>query len=381
MRLISFVSPSGGNEEFFSRAFLDQVTRHLAPAVAPFAVAFLLTVLLVPLAIVVAHRTGMMALPDGRRRIHLVPTPVLGGLALYGAFATAAVFFAAHDRQLVGLLVVSGLAAFAFVLDDRFALPAWLKLLLETAIAAVAIVGFGYLITFVAFAQPVVLHLGLFAFPLTLVWLLGMQNTVNLLDGVDGLAAGVVAIVACVLAIAAASKGQVEVVILSAALAGACVGFLLFNFHPAHIFMGDSGSHFLGVALALLSILGVAKVAVGFALAVPLVALAVPILDTGWAIVRRRRHGVSIAHPDTNHIHHQLLDFGLSQRQTCLFFYSATGILGSFGLMLFGHKRVLSVGIVLLFVMVSTLLGERLQTERWRLPASGLRQLLLGTSR
>ena len=153
----------------------------------------------------------------------------------------------------------------------------------------------------------------------------------------------------------------------SAALAGACAGFLIFNFHPARIFMGDSGSHFLGLTLGLLSVLGVAKVAAGLALAIPALALAIPILDTAWAIIRRRRAGVSIAHADSSHIHHHLLDFGLSQSQTCLLFYSATGMLGALGLMLFGHRRILAVMIVTMVVVLSTVVGDRLRSTGWTL--------------
>jgi UDP-GlcNAc:undecaprenyl-phosphate GlcNAc-1-phosphate transferase len=186
-----------------------------------------------------------------------------------------------------------------------------------------------------------------------------------------------VAIVAGILAAAAISKGTDEnVVILAAALAGACLGFLIFNFHPAKIFMGDSGSHFLGLALALLSIIGVAKVAVGFALAVPVIALAVPIADTAWAIIRRRRAGLPIAHADSRHIHHHLLDFGLSQRQTCLVFYGATALLGSIGLMLLGHQRIWIVMVVLVLVVLSTVAGERLQDVARRIPVPGFRRLL-----
>jgi UDP-GlcNAc:undecaprenyl-phosphate GlcNAc-1-phosphate transferase len=174
--------------------------------------------------------------------------------------------------------------------------------------------------------------------------------------------------VAAVLAIASAGRGQADVVLYSGALAGCCLGFLLFNFHPARIFMGDSGSHFLGLMLGLLSVLGVAKVATAFALAVPLLALAVPIVDTAWAIIRRRRRKVSITHADTRHIHHQLLDFGLSPVETCLLFYCATGILGAVALMLFGHRRILLVAIVLLVVALVTVLEGRLQKLTWRVP-------------
>lgn len=373
---MSPVGPCSIVDQFIGPVSLHQIQAHLRPAVLPFAVAAVLAAVLTPLAIVASRRLGVLAVPGGRR-IHLRPTPLLGGAVLYLAFAASMLWYFPHGRQLDGLLIVGGLAAALFVIDDVRGMPAPAKLGVEAGLAVLAVLAFpGYLIGFLTLPHAGIVEIGLLAYPLTLAWLLGMQNTVNLLDGVDGLAAGVVAIVAVTLLIAAASKGPVDVVVATGALAGACGGFLLFNFHPARIFMGDSGSHFLGLTLGLLSILGVAKVAVVFALAVPALALAVPIVDTGWAVVRRRRQGLSIAHPDTRHIHHQLLDFGLSQPETCLLFYCSTAILGAFGLMLFGHKRILAVAIVLLVVAVATVVGERLQRVGWRVPAPGLRALL-----
>ena len=169
---------------------------------------------------------------------------------------------------------------------------------------------------------------------------------------------------------------QPDVVQLSGALAGACGGFLLFNFSPARIFMGDSGAHFLGTALAVISILGVAKVAVAFALAIPILALALPIADTAWAIIRRGRTKASVAQPDLKHIHHRLLDFGLNARQTCAVFYSASALLGAVGLMVFGHQRILAVVLVALLVVLSTAAAEQLQTATWRIDHPYLRRLL-----
>jgi UDP-GlcNAc:undecaprenyl-phosphate/decaprenyl-phosphate GlcNAc-1-phosphate transferase len=364
-------------DAFFSRAFVVHLATSLIPAFGPFVLAGAATVVLTPAAMQVAKRFGFVAAPGGRH-IHLKPTPMLGGWALYLAFAGAVAWYlGVQDWRVVGMLTLCGLTTLFFTYDDRFKMPPALKLAIELGIGLLAVFGFGLNITFFTVPGNHTIQLGLLSYPLTLFWLLGMQNTINLLDGVDGLAAGVVAIVAGILAAAAISKGSDEtVVILAAALAGACLGFLIFNFHPAKIFMGDSGSHFLGLAVALLSIMGVAKVAVGFALAVPLIALAVPIADTAWAIVRRRRAGLSIAHADSRHIHHHLLDFGLSQPQTCLLFYSATALLGSVGLMLLGHQRIWVVIVVLLLVVLSTVAGERLQDVTRRVPVPGFRRLL-----
>jgi len=176
--------------------------------------------------------------------------------------------------------------------------------------------------------------------------------------------------------LAAGQQKQLEVVELSGALAGCCVGFLLFNFPPARIFMGDSGAHFLGVALGMISILGVAKVAVAFALAAPVVALAVPIADTGWAILRRRRQRTSVATPDRLHLHHRLQSFGLDARQTCYVFYAVSALLGALGLTLFGHGRILAVVLIVAAVLTSTVVADLLQHTGWRVPAPWLQRLL-----
>jgi UDP-GlcNAc:undecaprenyl-phosphate GlcNAc-1-phosphate transferase len=364
-------------DAFFSRAFVVHLATSLIPAFGPFVLAGATTVVLTPAVMWLARRLGFVAVPGGRH-IHLNPTPILGGWALYLAFAGAVAWYlGVSDWRVIGMLTLCGFTTLVFTYDDRFRMPPWLKLSIELGIGLLAVFAFGLNITFFTLFGNHTIQLGLLSYPLTLFWLLGMQNTINLLDGVDGLAAGVVAIVAGILAAAAISKGSDEnVVIVAAALAGACLGFLIFNFHPAKVFMGDSGSHFLGLALGLLSVIGVAKVAVGFALAVPLIALAVPIADTAWAIIRRRRAGVSIAHADSRHIHHQLLDFGLTQPQTCLLFYGATALLGSLGLMLLGHQRIWIVMAVLVAVGLSTVAGEKLQDVTRRVPVPGFRRLL-----
>ncbi len=354
------------------------MVQHIGPAVAPFLVAFAIAVVLAPLAILGARRAGWLKQVRDRD-IHLRPIPDVGGFVLLVAFAAAswwAVPWSSYTLPMIGL---GAAAAVVFAVDDRRPLPAGVKFAAQVAIALVAVVVFSRQFQIGFFTLP---HFGLVnlapvvAIPLSLIWLLGMQNTVNFLDGVDGLAAGVVGIVALVLLVAASTHGPLAMVYLTAALAGACGGFLVFNFSPARVFMGDSGSNFLGLILGLMSIAGVAKVAVAFSLVIPVFALAIPIADTAWAIVRRRRGRISIAHPDTRHIHHQLLDFGLTQAQTCLVFYCSALILGSFGLMIYGHRRVLAVAIILLVVPLSTVLGELLQRSPVRLPFPFLRQLL-----
>jgi UDP-GlcNAc:undecaprenyl-phosphate GlcNAc-1-phosphate transferase len=359
------------------------VLRNLGPALLPFLVAAALGVVLSVIAIPVSRWTGMMKQPRGEGRdIHKKPIPQLGGVVLYLSFAAAALLFAPATPARWVIVGISGITTVLFLIDDRLQLPYWVKLIFQAAPALAAILLFGKTFQITYFTLPLIgtIHIGLLAIPLSLFWLMGMQNTANFLDGLDGLAAGVLAIVALVLVVAAASAGhnQAQVVVLGAAVAGACCGFLLLNFNPAKIFMGDSGAHFLGMVIGLLSIMGVAKVAVVFALAVPLVALAIPIADVAWSAYRRQRHGISAAHADTRHLHHRLvLDLGLSQREACIVFYGATGILGAVGLTVFGHKKILLVAIVLMVIAVSTALADRLQSAAPRV-LKGLTALLLG---
>jgi len=361
--------------DFFSDAALNNLTQHLLPGLWPFIVAFTGCAVIAPFAIFLSRRLRWIAEPGGRHS-HASPTPMLGGLAMYVGFALAVAIFLPRYSATPAVLVVSGLAMAVLAIDDRWPMKPIVKFGVQIALGALAVIVFAVEIRFVSLPGGQIVQLGWLIAPISIFWLVGMQNTVNFLDGADGLAAGVVAIVAMVLALAAGQLQQLEVVQLSGALAGCCIGFLLFNFPPARIFMGDSGAHFLGVALGMISILGVAKVAVAFALAAPALVLAVPIVDTGWAIVRRRRQGTSVATPDLLHLHHRLQSFGLDQRQTCYVFYAASALLGALGLTLFGHGRILAVVFVAAAVLTSTVAADLLQHTGWRVHAPFLRRLL-----
>lgn len=363
--------------DFFSGSALTNLTEHLLPGLWPFLVAAAVCAIAVPLvALPASRRYGVMAEPGGRHA-HARPTPMLGGLAMWAGFAVAWLLFMPHDLSELGVVVVSFLAMALLVVDDRRGMRPLVKLGVQVGLAVVAVAVFGVQIKFISLPGGHIVNFGVpVAIGVSVFWLAGMQNTVNFLDGADGLAAGVVAIVAVVLMLAAGQLNQIEVVRLSGALAGCCAGFLLFNFPPARIFMGDSGAHFLGIALGMISILGVAKVAVAFALAAPVLALALPIADTGWAILRRRRLGRSVAAPDRLHLHHRLQSFGLDARQTCFVFYAASALLGALGLTLFGHGRILAVVLIVAAILTSTVLADLLQHAGWRIPAPWLRRLL-----
>ncbi len=357
MRTIS-TAVLGGASVFSDPTFWSDFSPgRFGPAVVPLLVALVCTAIVVLPVRWLAFRLGAVAEP-GDRFIHQRPTARLGGLAIYLGFGLSAALFSTEPATLGLLLSAAGITTL-MVFDDLAGVRPLFKLAYQVAASLLAIVGFGISIRFIGLPGGIVTLAPLVSVTLTLVWFVGLQNTINFLDGVDGLAAGVVAIVAATLLLAAINRSETGIVILAGALIGACVGFLFFNWHPARIFMGDSGSNFLGFTLAALSVLSVAKGTVVLALIVPVAALAIPIVDTAWAIVRRRLRGKSIATPDTEHLHHRLLDFGLSPRETALVFYFGTAIFAAVGLAIYGHKKVLLGAILLLLLGIAIIVVRR----------------------
>jgi UDP-GlcNAc:undecaprenyl-phosphate/decaprenyl-phosphate GlcNAc-1-phosphate transferase len=329
-------------------------------ALPPFLVASAVCAAAVPASMWLARRTGAVAKPDGDRHLHGEPTPRLGGIAMFAGFAVAIAIFGSGITLRWQVLAVTAAITVAMAIDDILDLSWRSKLAIEIGVGVLAVL-LGITITFLAVPGAGVhsaslVDLGWLVAPVTVVWLVGMQVSVNLLDGADGVAAGVVAIVAgvCLLAainrIAAPNDVQSGVVILSGAVMGCCLGFLVFNLPPARVFMGDSGSHFLGIALGVITILGVAKVVVALSLLVPLIALGLPIGDTAFAIVRRTAAGRNPAAPDAGHLHHRLRAVGMTPLETAVTFYLVTGILGCLALTIYGHRRIIDIALGLLVV-------------------------------
>ncbi len=295
------------------------------------AVGFFVAFASTPTVIVLAKKIKAIDIPKDERRVHKKPIPLIGGLAIFYGFVVSVLCFATIDRSLMGLLIASVLIVTVGVIDDMRELDAKIKLLFQIAAAGIVIY-FGVCIEYIAnpFSKwfgPVYIHLGMWSVPVTMVWIIGITNAVNLIDGLDGLAVGISTIASVALLALTIISQNLNAAIVTAALAGAGFGFLPYNFNPAKIFMGDTGSTFLGFALACISIQGIMKMYALISFAVPILILGLPIFDTLFAIIRRAVTGKPIMAPDRGHLHHRLLDMGFSQRQTVAILYTLASIL------------------------------------------------------
>lgn len=298
----------------------------LAMAVAA-AVSFAST----PLVKTLAYKVGAIDVPKDNRRMHKVPIPRLGGLAIFLAFLLSVLVFAEIDRQMQGILLGAVMIVILGVMDDIMALKALPKLLVQIAAAGVAVYH-GCVIQFFSnpnvFSDVTYLSLGWLSYPVTIIWIVAITNAVNFIDGLDGLAAGVSAISTAALTVIALMVAETNVAVILSALFGACLGFLPYNMNPAKIFMGDTGATFLGFMLATLSVTGLFKMYAIISFAVPFLILGVPIFDICFAFLRRVAKGQSPMTADRGHFHHRLIDMGFSQKQSVAIAYMLTAILG-----------------------------------------------------
>lgn len=293
------------------------------------AIAGLVTYVLTPVVWRFASSRGIVANPGGRR-VHALPTPLMGGLAMYAGFIVAiAVAVLASNKvnvspQAAGILIGGTLVATVGVLDDKYELPGWVQA--GTILMAALILSL-FKVRILGIVSPVRLEFGLWSIPVTMIWVLMVTKAVDCMDGLDGLAAGISAIAAATLVLMAAHfPGRAMSAAMAAALFGAALGFLRFNYPPAKVFMGTVGAQFLGFTLAGISILGTLKITALLAVAVPILVLAVPLFDTTFVVLRRAASGKGIGEADTTHLHHRLVKKGLSHRQVIWCIYGLTAV-------------------------------------------------------
>ncbi len=293
------------------------------------AVAFAAT----PLVKALSVKVGAVDVPKDGRRMHDHPIPRMGGLAIFLGFLAAVLLFVPLDTEKRGMLLGAVVIVVLGIFDDIYALPAKPKFLVQIAAALIAVLS-GNLIDVLSnpniFSPDPVWQLGWLGYPVTVIWIVAITNAVNLIDGLDGLACGVSTISAMTMLVIAllVSVNELDVAVMMAALAGACIGFLPYNFNPAKIFMGDTGSTFLGFIMATVSINGMFKQYAIISFVVPFLMLGLPIFDVCFAVVRRVSHGQSPMQPDRGHVHHRLIDMGFSQKQAVGVLYVISAILG-----------------------------------------------------
>ena len=288
--------------------------------------AALLSYVCTPLVRVLAFKIGAVDIPKDGRRMHSVPIPRIGGLAIFIGFALTILAFCPMSKFLAVALFGGLVIVVMGVLDDIFALNALLKLAVQVAVAFFAIAE-GVTIDFISLGSKMI-PLGAWSVPLTLLWIVGLTNSINLIDGLDGLACGVSIISSMSLFTVMMILGDFGSSLIIAIVIGACIGFFPFNAHPAKIFMGDTGAQTLGYLLSLISIEGVFKTHTVFSFLIPLSIFGLPIFDTLFAIIRRLLNGKSPFSADRGHIHHRLIDLGFGQRKSTKILYSICGILG-----------------------------------------------------
>ena len=322
----------------------------------PFMLAMFVSYVLTPYIKKLAFKIGAVDRPDNRK-VHKKIMPRLGGLAIYIAFMIGCVASMEITWDIFGILLGGTLIVSLGVADDVYQLPAKVKLLGQIAAACVLVI-FDIRIEWVNNPLGGYFYLDMLSIPFTIFWVISFTNVVNLIDGLDGLAAGVSAIASLTVILVAVQMGYFHVAILTAALAGAIIGFIRYNFNPATIFMGDTGSMFIGYMLAAISVYGAVKTAATIALIVPAIALGLPILDTAFAIMRRYVNGRPIFQPDKGHLHHRLLATGMSHKETVLFMYGITAVL-CIGAVLWAEMDGFYAALIIAVIMTAVAVGAK----------------------
>ena len=311
-----------------------------------FAVSLLVAYVMTPPVKRFAEKVGAIDVPRDNRRVHDHPIPRMGGLAIFIGFVLSLIFFVPMSTKVLGLLVGSVIIAVMGGVDDIVSLNPWVKLAGQIVAALVAIrcgLVFDVISNPNIFAEETYIEIGWLSIPLTMLWIVGCTNAVNLIDGLDGLAVGVSAISSMTMLIVSLFVSEPVVSIILAALTGACLGFMPYNLHPAKIFMGDVGSQLLGFVLSTASIMGLFKLHAIITFFVPLLALALPLADTIFAFFRRILHGQSPFKADKGHFHHRLLAMGLNQKQVVAVLYGISAVLGLLAVLMAGDSMAVKI--------------------------------------
>lgn len=326
--------------------------------VVAFFVSLLTVLILTPIVKKIAIKIGAVDQPSNRK-VHDKIMPRMGGLAIF--IGVAAGVLAAgiyNETKMTAITVGAFIIVILGILDDKYQLSAKVKFFVQLAVA-IMIVSTGLKMDF--FSVPFLterLELGWVAYPLTVLWIVGITNAMNLIDGLDGLGAGLSVIGLSTIAVMALSGGKILILSLSLVVIGSTLGFLFYNFHPAKIFMGDTGSLFLGYVISVLSLLGLYKSVTLFSIIIPIIILGVPIFDTTFAVIRRILNKQPISAPDKSHIHHRLMAFGLSHRTAVIIIYLIGFIFSVSAILLKSATIWLSLFIIFVLIVFMQIIAE-----------------------
>jgi len=325
-------------------------------------VSTVLSVIFTPIVKEIALKLQIIDMPEGDRRVHNKPMPLLGGLSIYFSFIITLLLKRGNlTRAEMGLVLGATIIVIGGFLDDKFDIKPRYKLIFQIAAALILII---YGVKIVLITNPFSsLHqftnVGVMSIPLTIIWVVGITNALNLIDGLDGLASGIGLISSLTILIIALLNNRYEAAVLAIILCGSILGFLPYNFNPASIFMGDTGAQLLGFLLASISIEGAIKSAAAFSIAVPILALGIPIYDTLFAVIRRKINGKPIMQADRGHLHHRLLDMGFSQKQAVGTMYAISAVLGSFSIIAMEINAQLSYFLLAIIMVVLVFIAWR----------------------
>lgn len=358
-----------------------------------FTIAFLTAFMATPHTINLAKKLGAVDTPKDARRINRITMPRLGGLAVIAGFFVSIIYLLIvmtvenkidlyqdnYIRKIIGFVLGALIIGVTCFIDDVKGVPALVKLIAQI-IAAIVVIKFGIRIDNLDISFIKIENTGIgyfFYLALTIAWIVGITNAMNLIDGLDGLSTGI-SLISCLslLIIFSLNNSPIISIVLITALGGALCGFLPYNFNPAKTFIGDTGSNFLGYCLSIISILGIAKTYTAIVIVAPLMVLALPIFDTVFAIIRRIINGKSlkaIIKPDAGHLHHQMLKKGFTQKQAVLILYGISAIFGMFAIILMdsGIWKALSFAMIVIIIIAmgykeffkQRLIGDNEETE------------------
>ncbi|MBF7017640.1 glycosyltransferase family 4 protein [Staphylococcus durrellii] len=306
----------------------------------------IVSLILTPIIIKVSQKMDIVDKPN-YRKVHTKPVSVLGGTVILFSFLLGIWLGHPIETEVKPLVIGSVLIYLVGLIDDIYDLKPIIKLIGQI-VAALVVVYYGVTIDFISLPIGPTIHFGILSVPITITWIVAITNAINLIDGLDGLASGVSAIALATIGFIAILQANIFIIMICSVLIGALLGFLFFNFHPAKIFLGDSGALLIGFIVGFLSLLGFKNITF-VSLFFPIVILAVPFIDTLFAMIRRVKKGQHIMQADKSHLHHKLLDLGYSHRQTVLLIYSIAILFSLSSIILYLSQ---SWGVIMMLILI-----------------------------